>query len=208
MRSSLIAAHIAFAVLLVTGSAHAQKPAAQAIRFRVAPQGNEARYRVGEQLLDVDLPSDAVGVTKQIDGAIAVGPDGSIISEESRFTINLASLQSDRSMRDNYVRRRLLQTDQFANAVFVPTAFRNLQLPLPKSGDVTFQIAGNLTIRDVTRPITWDVVGKVVNEALTGTAKTTLKFADFQLPKPQVASVLSVEDDIVLEYSFFLVPVR
>ena len=194
--------------LAVAGVSHAQSPAAQTVRYRVAPQGNEARYRIGEQLLDIELPSDAVGKTTQIEGSIAVGPDGSILTDESRFTINLASLQSDRSMRDNYVRRRLLHTDQYANAVFIPTAFRKLQLPLPKSGEVTFQIVGNLTIRDVTRPVTWDVVGKLNNEALTGTAKTSFKFAEFQLQKPQVPSVLSVDDEIVLEYTFFLVPAR
>ena len=56
--------------------------------------------------------------------------------------------------------------------------------------------------------VDWDVVGKVDNGGLSGEAKTSFKFADFELDKPRVRSVLSVEDDIGLEYTFALVPVK
>ncbi|MGH7554390.1 MAG: hypothetical protein ACREMQ_15400, partial [Longimicrobiales bacterium] len=36
---------------------------ARRIRLVTAPEGNEARYRVNEQLVGIDLPSDAVGTT-------------------------------------------------------------------------------------------------------------------------------------------------
>src|SRR5215216_6262618 len=55
----------------------AAKPAAPTrLRFVIAPEGNEARYRVREQLAGVDLPSDAVGVTKGVSGQILVESDG------------------------------------------------------------------------------------------------------------------------------------
>jgi hypothetical protein len=56
----LIALAIA-APLAVQGA----KPAAVAV-FELAPAGNEARYRVKEQLVGVDLPGEAVGVTSDI----------------------------------------------------------------------------------------------------------------------------------------------
>ncbi len=176
-------------------------------RLRVAPQGNEARYRVREQLLNIDFPSDAIGKTSKIEGEIGVDSKGKIL-DGSRFTIDLASLTSDKEMRDNFLRRRTLQTDQFATATFVPTEIRNLKLPLPKSGDVKFQMLGNLTVRGVTKPVTWDVAAKIDNGGLAGEAKTSFKFADFELEKPKVRSVLTVEDDIGLEYTFLLVPAK
>src|SRR6476620_7676627 len=40
------------------------------VRYIVAPTGNEARYRVREQLVSFDLPNDAVGVTKDVTGSL------------------------------------------------------------------------------------------------------------------------------------------
>lgn len=176
------------------------------VRFMATPQGNEARYVVREQLMGVDFPNDAVGKTSRIEGTIVIASNGSVVKDASRFTIDLASLKSDRDMRDNFLRRRTLQTEQHATAVFVPTATRNLKWPLPQAGNLNFQLLGELTVRGVTRPVTWNVVARSSNGALTGEAKTSFTFADFELEKPRVRSVLSVEDEIRLEYTFFLVP--
>lgn len=196
-------------VVALASLAQAAPAAAQATyRLTVAPQGNEARYLVREQLARLDFPNDAVGVTTVISGGIVVDLTGRIDRAQSRFTIGLAELKSDADRRDNYVRRNTLQTEQHPTAVFVPAAFRNLTLPLPASGDVAFEVTGDLTIRGVTRPVVWQVTGSASNGAVTGVAKTQFTFADFEITKPRVASVLSVADDIRLEYSFFLVPQR
>src|SRR5262249_22959141 len=47
-------------------STHAAAPKTTRLRYTVAPSGNEARYRVKEQLAGFDLPNDAIGVTKQV----------------------------------------------------------------------------------------------------------------------------------------------
>jgi hypothetical protein len=65
---------------------------------------------------------------------------------------------------------------------------------------------GDLTVRDQTRPVTWEVTAKLVQGVLTGQATTQFTFADFAINKPRVASVLSVNDDIRLELDFRLLP--
>lgn len=176
------------------------------VRYVVAAEGNEARYRVREQLARVSFPSDAVGVTSAIEGAIAVSTDGAIVRDASRFTIDLASLRSDSDRRDNYVRRRTLETESHPAAVFVPREFHGLAFPLPAAGEITFRLVGDLTIRGVTRPVTWEVTARTGGGVLAGRATTSFTFADFGLTKPSVASVLSVEDEIRLEYDFRLAP--
>jgi polyisoprenoid-binding protein YceI len=64
---------------------------------------------------------------------------------------------------------------------------------------------GDLTIRGVTKPVTWDVTAKIAQGSISGEAKTSFTFVDFELGKPRVRSVLSVNDEIGLEYTFFLV---
>jgi polyisoprenoid-binding protein YceI len=70
---------------------------------------------------------------------------------------------------------------------------------------MTFQMVGELTLREVTRPVTWEVTAKVEGTTISGQAKTQFTFADFEMTKPSVRRVLSVNDEIRLEYDFRLV---
>jgi polyisoprenoid-binding protein YceI len=178
--------------------------AAGRVTFVVAADGNEARYRVKEQLVGVDLPGDAVGKTSKIEGAIVVEDNGSIVKEGSKFTIDLTTLQSDQQMRDNYLRRTTLLTAEHPTAVFVPGSFKGLPSPLPTSGEVKFQLVGDLTIRGVTKPVSWEVTATPSGGDISGKATTSFTFAEFQLEQPRVRRVLSVEDQIRLEYDFKL----
>jgi polyisoprenoid-binding protein YceI len=173
-------------------------------RFVVAPAGNEARYLVREQLLGIDFPSDAVSRTSAIQGMVVFAANGALVKSESKFTIDLSSMKSDSDRRDNWVRRNLFVVDTFPKAEFVPTAVRGLTFPLAEPGQVTFQVIGDLTVRGVTKPTTWTVTAHREGDAVAGRAVTSFKFADFNLPIPRVRSVLSVEDDIRLEYDFRL----
>jgi len=116
---------------------------------------SSADYKVREQLARLSFPSDAIGKTSQISGSVVVKSDGTIDSTLSKFTVNVASLASDSGMRDGYVGRAILQTGQYPNVVFVPTKVSGLSWPLPSSGQLKFQVTGNLTVKDVTKPVTW-----------------------------------------------------
>jgi polyisoprenoid-binding protein YceI len=178
---------------------------AAALRFVVAPTGNEARYRIREQLVRVDLPNDAIGRSADVTGGIALGAGGQIIPSESKFVVGVSSLKSDRDRRDGFVRRNVLQTDQYPTVEFTPTAFRGLPKTLPASGSHTFDVIGNLTVRGVTKPTTWRVSAEAKNGQVTGKAATAFTFADFNMDQPRVPIVLSVADTIKLEYDFTLV---
>lgn len=169
------------------------------IKLVAVPGKSEARYRVREQLAQVPLPSDAIGKTQQITGTIVGKGDGSIVSSDSKFVVDLSSLQSDRSQRDNFLKRNVLQTSQYPNAVFVPTQVQGLPLQIPPSGPVTFKLIGDLTVRDVTKPVTWDVKCDPQGDQGTCTATTSFTFEYMGLQQPQVPVVLSVQDNITLE---------
>ncbi len=160
---------------------------------------SEARYRVREQLANVSLPSDAIGRTQAITGQIVGKTDGSIDPTQSKFVVDLRTLASDRSQRDNFLRQAVLETSQFPNATFVPTKTEGLPLTIPPASDVSFKLIGDLTIRNVTKQITWDVSCKPSNNQGTCNATTGFKFGYFNLTQPRVPVVLSVEDNIKLE---------
>jgi polyisoprenoid-binding protein YceI len=174
------------------------------VKLVMVPDKNEARYRVREQLAGVNLPSDAVGATKQVTGTIVGKLDGTIVSTQSKFRVDLRTLRSDRDQRDNFLRRNVLETDKYPYADFVPLEAPGLPLKLPADGKVSFKLIGDLTIRDVTKRVTWDVAGQVNGNEASGTANTSFNFAYFNLQQPRVPLVLSIEDNIKLELDIFL----
>lgn len=178
----------------------------ETVTLVVVPEKSEARYRVREQLAGISLPSDAIGKTNAITGQIVGKMDGSIVSAESKFVVDVRTLRSDQGMRDGFIQRTPLQTSQFPNVTFVPTSAPGLPLIVPASGSGTFQLVGDLTIRDVTKPTTWQATCELVNGQTEGkcNATTSFTFADFNLEQPQVPRVVSIEDTIKLEVDLYL----
>src|SRR4029077_11101199 len=63
--------------------------------------GAVAGYRVREQLGFVSAPSDAVGRTSSITGSATVTGSGDALTvSAASFSVDVSSLSSDRSMRD------------------------------------------------------------------------------------------------------------
>ena len=176
------------------------------VKYVLVAAKSSVSYAVREQLARLNLPSDAIGTTNGISGQIVLNPDGSFDQANSKFTVDLSSLQTDSSMRDNYVAGNILQTGQYPQAVFVPTQATGLPGTIPQSGNVTFKLVGDLTIRNVTKSVTWDVSGTVNNGEATGTATTNFTFEYFNLHQPSVPVVLSVVDKITLTITLDLKP--
>jgi polyisoprenoid-binding protein YceI len=175
-------------------------------RWVVTATDSRARYRVREQLAGLDFPSDAVGETTAVTGTLVLGADGSVVAEESSFTVDLTTLKTDNDRRDGYVQGRTLETAEYPEATMVVQELRDLPVPLPTTGTHSFTIAGELTLHGVTRATVWEATADFGEEAITGQARTAFDFAAFDIAIPSVARVLSVADDIRLELDFRLTP--
>jgi polyisoprenoid-binding protein YceI len=183
-------------------SAQGAAPRAR-VRLEVAP-GTKASFRVKEQLAGYDLPNDAVGTTETVTGSLVLAPDGTFDRAQSKLTVDLTTLKSDQSMRDNYLRGRTLEVEKFPAAEFVPRRVQGLALPLPTSGKATFQLVGDMTVHGVTKELTWTVDGVLAADRVTGRATTVFPFDTFGLAIPKLARLLSVEDKIQLELDIVL----
>jgi polyisoprenoid-binding protein YceI len=179
-----------------------------ALRLVLASTGNAARYRVRERLVGHDFPNDAIGETKNLTGAIAFDSNGKVIREASKFTVDAGSFVSDKDRRDGFVRGRLLDAEQYPTVVLVPTAVHGMTIPLPTTGTHPFEMMGDLTVRGVTRPTTWNGTVQFKDGAVSGSAATAFTFDDIQMEQPRVPVLLSVADTIRLEINFNLVQQR
>ena len=175
--------------------------ASQGAAAFVLGEGTIARYKVEEELARQGF-FVATGETTEVDGRIVFDEDGGIVADESSIVIQAGTLRTDSDRRDRYVRERTLLTAQYPEVVFKPTSVEGLPSPIGDvSGTETFTISGDLTVRDQTRPVTWDVTAEF-GDIITGIAAIDITFEQFGMDKPSVAVVLSVEDTIRLELAF------
>ncbi len=181
------------------------RAAAPTIRYVLAADGNEARYLVREELVGIDFPYDAVGKTSAITGTIVLDAKGALVSAESKFSVDVTTLKSDRANRDRYLKTAALETNTYPTVNLAITALRGFPAVLPAAGALTFDLVGNLTVRTVTRPVTWHVTATVNDGEWTGTARTAFKFGDFGMPVPSAFMVMKLEDNLRLEYDFHFV---
>ncbi len=165
-------------------------------------EGTLARYLIREELASIELPFDAIGETSEVSGAFTFSADGEIVPESSRIVLNAASLRSDEENRDRYLRRNGIQTATYPEIIFVATSIDGLEWPLPASGEFEFTINGDLTVREVTRPVAWQTVATFDGNSVTGTAKTNFTFGEFEMEVPDLFFIVSLEDNIRLELDF------
>ena len=185
-----------------TATASAEPPEGiQGAAAFVLGEGTVARYKVEEELARRGF-FVATGETTEVEGRIMFGEDGSVVADESSIVMQAGTLRTDSDRRDRYVRERTLLTAQYPEIVFRPTSVDGLPSPLSEaSGTVEFTISGDLTVKDQTRPVTWDVTAEF-GDIITGIAAVEITFEQFAMDKPSVAVVLSVEDTIRLEIAF------
>lgn len=167
-------------------------------------EGTTARYKVREQLAGISFPSDAVGTTNAVTGTIIVNPDGTIDAAKSKLSVDLKTITSDQQMRDGYVQNRTLETDKFPTLDFVPKRAVGLPSPLPSGmgAQAGFQLIGDMTLHGVTKEVTWNVVATFGNDMVGGRATLTTDFETFNITKPTLARLMSVDDKIELEIEF------
>ena len=187
-------------------------------RFEVA-EGSRGFSRGREQWVGISFLNDAVGVAEGVSGAIVVAPDGTVDVSQSRLLLDLATFSSDQARRDNFIRTRVFEIAQArgcqpdcvlheTEAVFVPRMASNSPLP-PDNVEtffpiVGFELRGDLTLHGVTKEITWEILATYNSEAgiVEGKAQTSFTFSTFDLTKPVLPFLLTVEDEIRLEVDF------
>lgn len=192
----------AVAPTLVPQESSDSETATDGVTTITVTESSEALYRINEQLARRDLPNDAVGTTRDVEGRIVFSADGTVDTELSKITVGVGSLRSDSDRRDSYIQRNSLESSQYPEVTIAVTEIRGLSWPLPTSGEVSFEMLGDLTIRDQTRAVTWETTASFSEGGVEGLAMTTVTFEQYEMTKPRVAIVLSVADEIRLEINF------
>ena len=169
--------------------------------FQISQEESQASFTIFEELRG--QPKDVVGTTNQMAGEIALDTNDLSTVQVGVIQVNARTLVTDDNRRNQAIRNRILNTDNYEFITFTPTQISSLEGTATVGQEFTFQIAGDLTIRDITKPVVFDVTAQLVTEdQLTGSSVTKIQRGDFNLVIPSVPSVANVGEEIALEINF------
>jgi polyisoprenoid-binding protein YceI len=159
-------------------------------------------YRIDEELASIGAIT-AVGRTSDIAATLQFA--GSEVTD-LQVTVDMTTITSDRSLRDSAMRTRGLETNTYPEASFSLTAPIDLGA-VPTEGD-TFSAtaAGELTLHGVTRPVSLDLEGSLVEGTVVVVGSIEIELADYEIEKPTGFSVVSIADVGLLEVQLAFVP--
>jgi polyisoprenoid-binding protein YceI len=167
-------------------------------RYVITPDTSKATYSVQETFVGRGLAT-AVGSTGTIAGDLTINKRNPSLSTIGTITVDISKLASDSGQRDNRIRQQWLESAKFPTATFVPKRLAGLPTtPYTDGQDLTFTIVGDLTVRNLTKEVTFDATGKIIGTTFTGTAKTGFNMTDFGFEPPSIAGVLNSENAVAL----------
>jgi polyisoprenoid-binding protein YceI len=166
---------------------------AQTTKWAVDPVHSNIKFSVTHMVV-----SEVEGSFKKFEGTVENGkPDFS--DAVVNFTVDVNSVNTDNEMRDGH-----LKSDDFFNVSKYPSmTFKSTSVKA--LGGNKYQLVGNLTIRDVTKSVTFDVTYGGTIKTPMGVkagfkAKTTINRFDYNLKWNNAleAGSLVVDKDVVI----------
>jgi polyisoprenoid-binding protein YceI len=163
--------------------------------------GSQAGYRVNEVLFGQS--TTAVGRTSSVTGQLVIAGDQ---MSSASFTVDMTTVHSDKSQRDEQFQGRIMQTSQFPHATFATTAPITLS-PVPTNGQ-TIQVSamGNLTLHGVTKAVTVPLTTRRSGNVIQVSGSIPVIFADYDIANPSAAGLVTTEDHGTVEFLLVFKP--
>lgn len=140
------------------------------------------------------LPGDertTSGSTQDIEGQMTI-EGGSLTAGE--VTVGMANIVTDKDVRDENVRRKILHTDEYPEATFTLTEPADVS-QLPEDGTVgTVTLTGDLTIHGETNSITQEFNALRTGDTVIVHADVPIKRTDYGVETPEFVAAKIAED--------------
>jgi polyisoprenoid-binding protein YceI len=179
--------------------------------YTIVPSASNAAYLVDEEFFSGALAKlgieaglvDVIGRTQEFEGQFNINFDDlSALEGTNQFAVKLNTLTTDQSRRDNWILSNGPQFNTYPLAEFTATGLEGPPESYTEGEEVQFRLLGDLTIREITQPVTFDVTAKVEGDTVTGVATADLKMTDFGIDPPNFANTLSVANEFQVQVEF------
>jgi polyisoprenoid-binding protein YceI len=172
-----------------------------AITYEIDQAESEVRFTIDEILRG--SPKTVVGISDQIAAQLIVDMENPLDAQVGVIQVNARTLVTDAESRNRAIRNEILDTDEYELIIFAPNEIVGLPESVSVGDSFSFEIVGDLTIRDITQEVRFTTTVDVESVfRLVGLASTTILRADFDLTIPQVPAVAGVSEDVLLEIDF------
>ena len=179
----------------------AAAPAGTALVFTIDQSASQVRFQLDEELRG--QPTTVVGTTDQVAGQLSVNLADLSQTQVGIIQINARTLATDNNFRNRAIQNEILDTGSFEFITFTPTGIEGLPASATVGEAISFNLVGDLTIRDITLPATFTVEATAVSETqIVGTATAVVNRTDFGLQIPSVPNVANVEEQVELYIDF------
>jgi polyisoprenoid-binding protein YceI len=172
--------------------------------FQIVAERSEATYQVQEEFFNRPVNIvNPVGRTKAIEGEFQLTISSSQVQlADNQFVVDLRTLTTDEARRDERIRNEWLESNTYPYAEFTATSIENFPAAAAEGQDVSFQVTGDMTIREITQPQTFDVTARLDGNTFTGTATTYLLMRDYGFEPPSILGMLEVADGVTVTLNF------
>ncbi len=165
-----------------------------------ATQESQFGYRVEEVLAGVN--TTAVGRSNQLTGSMTV--DGTTVPAVD-MEVQVATITSDESKRDENFRGSVMNTSEFPTATFHLTTPIELGSIPAEGQQITATATGDLTLHGVTNPVTFDVTAQASGGKIGVLGSIPILFTDYGIQNPSYGPV-KTHDDGLLEFVLVFEP--
>lgn len=178
-------------------------PASTRALYRIDPASSTVTFHLQEDLRGVR--TEVIGTTSEVAGDIVLDAGNPAASQLGTIRINARTLATDSEFRNRALRSQILKSanDQYEFIEFVPTAINGLPATIEVGQTYAFEVVGNLTLVGQTQPVTFTAQAVLASPtSLTGTATTTVTYANWGLSIPNAPGVANVTPDVTLSINF------
>ena len=174
------------------------------LAFVIRPEESEARFTLDEVLRGE--PQTVVGATSEVAGQFILDLGDLSQTQFSDIVVNARTFATGSGNRDRAIRGPIIlnsATVDFEFITFVVSGAVGLDGSAGVGDALSFTLVGDLTIRDQTNPVEFEVTATLVDETtVEGTATAEVLRSDFGIGIPNVPSVADVTDEVTLQLEF------
>ncbi|HVR32534.1 MAG TPA: YceI family protein [Acidimicrobiia bacterium] len=164
---------------------------------------SRASFTIDEELRGT--PSTVVAVSTIVLGEILFDSEDPASVEIGTILVNARDFTTDSANRNRAIRGPILDVDNFEFIEFVPTSVDGLAVSDEPSA---FTLSGDLTIREVTNPVTFEVTAKLNEDrTISGMAVAEVDRTDWGLNIPSAPGVANVSEMVTLTLDFVAAPI-
>jgi polyisoprenoid-binding protein YceI len=173
--------------------------ATEARVFTIVPGESSASYQIRERFAKIAGMVSPVATTRDVEGEMRLDLGSPPALESLTVQVGLTGLNSGEPLRDEKLYDDWLVTRDYPTATFTATGVKNAPTGFSEGRAETFILTGDLTIRDITRPVDFTISAMIEGDTITGQGEAQILLTDYGIEPPNLLGFVQVENDVVIK---------